>query len=185
MSYLYQAYLHSFVLNWTIDMKFYSYIKDIYFTDEVQSMAIFPQHGEINRLQHITSVAYLSYVIAKKHQLDLISTLHGAILHDLVYYDWHQADDGSHRLHGFRHPGFAAVNARLLYPKLTEKERMIILRHMWPLTLVPPNSKEGLIVSMADKYCALQEMLLSTNALYYEKFKKDLKILVLKFELLK
>ena len=37
------------------------------------------------------------------------------------------------------------------YFRLTGEERMIILRHMWPLTLVPPTSKAGYAVTCADK----------------------------------
>ena len=39
----------------------------------------------------------------------------------------------------------------------TGEERMIILRHMWPLTLVPPTSKAGYAVTCADKYCSTVE----------------------------
>ena len=49
---------------------FYDTVRDIYFSDEVQSLAQYEQHFEIDRLQHITGVAYLSYVICKKIGLD-------------------------------------------------------------------------------------------------------------------
>ena len=174
MSYLYDAYIHSFSLDEIRDAEFFSHVRDIYFTKEVQGMAIYPQHGTINRLQHITSVTYVAFVMAKRKNADIHQTLRGAVLHDLFYYDWHMADDGSHRLHGYRHPGFAAVNAKALCPTLTEKERYIILRHMWPLTLLPPNSKEGLIVSAADKYCATQEVFMSRSSAYRKKIENDI-----------
>lgn len=166
MADLQQAYIKSFSLDRTKDSDFFSYIEDLYFSDEIQGMAIYPQHGNINRLQHITSVCYLSYILAKEQGADIRQTLRGAVLHDLFYYDWHEAGDGSHRLHGYRHPGFAVKNARALYPKITEVEKNIILRHMWPLTPIPPKYKEGFIVSMADKYCATQEVLLSRMPAY-------------------
>lgn len=34
----------------------------------------------------------------------------------------------------------------------------MILRHMWPLTPIPPSSREGIVLSLADKYCASREM---------------------------
>lgn len=171
---LYKAYLHSFALNEERDADFFSHIRDIYFTDEIQGMAIYPQHGQINRLQHIMSVTYVAYVWALKSGVDVHQTLRGALLHDLFYYDWHQADDGSHRLHGYRHPGFAAVNARALCPDLTKKEESIIRRHMWPLTPTPPSSKEGFIVSGADKYCAAQEVLMSIFCSYFKRIERDI-----------
>ena len=42
---------------------------------------------------------------------------------------------------------------------LNDKEMAIIRSHMWPLTLFhPPQSKEAVVVMMADKYCAVREM---------------------------
>ena len=42
---------------------------------------------------------------------------------------------------------------------LNEKERDIILKHMFPLTVKPPRFKESYIVMLADKYCAVYETL--------------------------
>jgi uncharacterized protein len=78
-------------------------------------------------------------------------------MHDLFYYDWHE-NDWSHRPHGYRHPRFAAENAKLLCGGLDKKSEMMILRHMWPLTPIPPSSREGIVLSLADKYCASREM---------------------------
>ncbi len=36
--------------------------------------------------------------------------------------------------------------------------RLNILKHMWPLTIVPPKYKESYIVAGIDKYCALMEI---------------------------
>lgn len=170
MSDFQKAYIHSFSLNPATDKEFFSYINDVYFTDEIQGMSQYPQHGAIDRLQHITSVSYVSYILAKKYGADLRQTLRGAVLHDLFYYDWHIAGDGSHRLHGYRHPGFALKNAEKLCDDLTGIEKNIIYRHMWPLTPTPPKYKESFIVSMADKYCAFQEVLLSRIPSYADKF---------------
>ena len=79
------------------------------------------------------------------------------MLHDYFLYDWH---DKYHRdvkhLHGFYHPGIALKNALKEY-KLTEREKDIIKKHMWPLTVVPPQCREAWIVTAADKYCSLLE----------------------------
>ena len=34
---------------------------------------------------------------------------------------------------------------------------MAILRHMWPLTPIPPSTKAGYAVTFADKYCSSVE----------------------------
>ncbi len=41
--------------------------------------------------------------------------------------------------------------------ELTELEKDIIKKHMWPLTVVPPGCREAWIVTMADKWCSLLE----------------------------
>jgi len=61
-------------------------------------------------------------------------------------------------LHGFYHPGIALKNADQEY-ELTLREKDIIKKHMWPLTVVPPLCREAWIVTTADKYCSLLETL--------------------------
>ncbi len=172
MSDLFELYVRSYDITPENEPEFFSYIGDLYFTDEIQGLKRYPQHADINRLQHITSVTYLSYRLAKKKGLDVRSVCRGAILHDLFYYDWHDPD-WSHRPHGYRHPGFALKNARILTDNgLSAKEENIILRHMWPLTVVPPGSREGLLVSCCDKYCATTELLIAKGGGVARKFRR-------------
>ena len=137
----------------------------------MQSQAAFAQHSEINRLDHVRSVAFLTYIYCKEHSLDVRTATRAAIMHDLTYYDWHDGD-WSHRPHGYRHPAFAMKNAAELDPTLNEKGRFIILRHMWPLTVVPPASKEGWAVSLIDKYCAAREMLRGEIKYFARRFEE-------------
>ena len=53
-------------------------------------------------------------------------------------------------------PGRALQNARKDF-KLTIREENIILRHMFPLNVVPPMCKEAWLVCLADKICASKE----------------------------
>lgn len=156
MKKLFDLYVRSYSLTKENAPDFFEIINDIYETEEFQSMADFIQHANITRVQHIMSVAYLSYNISKEKGLDYVAATRGAMLHDLFYYDWHVPGDGSHRLHGYRHPGFALKNAKKLFT-LSETEENCIRRHMWPLTPVPPGCKESWIVCLLDKYCAHQE----------------------------
>lgn len=156
------AYRQSYCLKKDIHSDFFAAMDTLYDTDEVQGLDKFVQHADISRLQHITSVSYLSFLASRKLGLDEKATAKGAILHDLFYYDWHAKDDGSHRLHGYRHPGFALKNARILCNNtLSEKEEDIIYKHMWPLTVRLPRYPESFIVSIADKYCATLELIIS------------------------
>ena len=81
--------------------------------------------------------------------------IRGALLHDYFLYDWHNPDNG-HRLHGFSHPYTSLKNAKRDY-SITKWEADIIVKHMFPLTIVPPQTKEAWIVCLADKICAGEE----------------------------
>ncbi len=159
MTKLHEAYICSFLGREQMSPAFFECIEDLYDRPEVQGLSIYEQHLDIDRLQHITSVAYLSFLACRRLGLDYRTASRGAILHDLFYYDWREKD-ASHRLHGYRHPGFALKNARELCA-LSKKEEDIIIKHMWPLTPLLPRYPESFVVSMADKYCAAWELILS------------------------
>lgn len=106
---------------------------------------------------HSVSVAECSLGLADRLGLkvDRQSLIRGALLHDFFLYDRKKEHLPAFR-HGITHPGIALVNAREDYP-LNRTEENIILRHMFPLTPVPPACREAWIVSMADKCCAARE----------------------------
>ena len=169
MSKLYKAYLSSYRMD-TPDWDCYlKYAGEIYNTPQLQKLSQFEQHFKINRLQHIRSVAYLSFLISRKLGLDYVSTARAATMHDLFYYDWRE-DDVSHKLHGYRHPKTALKNAFYLCGTLNKKEVDIIKKHMWPLTVIPPKYLESFVVTSMDKYCATIEMIYSASPKYREKF---------------
>lgn len=117
------------------------------------------QHGNTTVYKHCVNVTLTSCKMVKyfKWQINKESLIRGALLHDYFLYDWHDKDS-SHRLHGFHHPKRALENAKKDFC-LNEIEENIILRHMFPLTLIPPSTKEAWIVCIADKWCAIVEIL--------------------------
>ena len=134
--------------------------KDILESENFRKSSGFIQHGTMTVKNHSIDVAKYSLAISKKlpiavNQRDLIR---GALLHDYFLYDWHDKNSNTEhrRLHGFYHPGIALRNASKEY-QLTAREKDIIKKHMWPLTLVPPAYREAWIVTTADKYCSLLE----------------------------
>ncbi len=173
---MHDLYKKTYALSEERDVEYFRCVGDYYYTEEFQSMKGYIQHGTIDRIQHINSVAYMSYRIAKKLKLDYYRTARGALLHDLFYYDWHDPDP-SHRLHGYYHPGFALKNARELSRKnelnLTSLEENIICRHMFPLTVVPPKFKESALVCLVDKYVAIKEMIICSSEKRSKKFFDD------------
>lgn len=119
----------------------------------------FCQHGNTAVYWHSIRVAYYSLCLAEflhltRHKEELI---YGALLHDYFLYDWHEKDK-SHRLHGFHHPRTALKNASEDFT-LSELEKNIILRHMFPLIPVPPTRMESWIVCLVDKGCSIYEII--------------------------
>ena len=117
----------------------------------------FIQHGTVSVLDHSIRVANISLMIADRFRMKVnrASLIRGVLLHDYFLYDWHKKGEG-HRLHGFRHPFSAVRKAKEDYI-ITKKEEGIIRSHMFPLVPVPPTSKEGWIVCLADKISAFNE----------------------------
>lgn len=115
------------------------------------------QHGDTTVLLHCLAVAYFSLALSKKLRLrcDRRSLIRGALLHDYFLYDWHDHDK-SHRLHGFHHASRALSNARNDL-ELNYTEEDIIAHHMFPLTPVPPHSREAALVCLVDKGCGIYE----------------------------
>ena len=89
-------------------------------------------------------------------QVNMDALVFGALLHDYFLYDWH--DGKGRHFHGFTHPECAFRNAEMDYT-LSPRVKNIIIRHMFPLTLVPPTCTEAWIVCIADKICAIEETL--------------------------
>ena len=119
------------------------------------------QHRNFSRLEHSISVAYYSYCVAQRMNLNINykELVRGCLLHDYYFYDWHDKNNAP-RLHGYVHPKIALDNAKKDVPDLTKKEQNMILSHMWPLTITKiPKSKEAVILCIADKYCATREVL--------------------------
>lgn len=50
------------------------------------------------------------------------------------------------------------MNNAVHYFGISEMEQNLILRHMWPLTPIPPRYIEGYVVLCADKFCGLAEV---------------------------
>ena len=115
------------------------------------------QHSDISVYKHCISVAYTSVELADRlaWNVNRRELIRGALLHGYFLYDWHEKNAG-HRFHGFIHAGRALQNARKDF-KLTIREENIILRHMFPLNVVPPMCKEAWLVCLADKICASKE----------------------------
>lgn len=118
----------------------------------------FFQHGTCSVYKHSVSVALESISIADRLgvHVDYKSLVRGALLHDYFLYDWHTHKNKIPFTHGFTHPFTALKNAKEDF-NLSRREIDIITHHMFPLIPLPPLTKEGWIVCLADKLCAVHE----------------------------
>lgn len=137
--------------------EFEEIISDLVKNETVQKMKNYKQHYETTCFEHCKMVAYYCYLICKKYKLDYVSATRAGMLHDLFLYNWRVRENGRKGLHAFTHPKTALENASKLF-NLNEKERDIILKHMWPVTFFSiPKYKESFIITFVDKYCAIKE----------------------------
>ncbi|MBQ2504925.1 MAG: HD domain-containing protein [Erysipelotrichaceae bacterium] len=142
--------------------EFHSHIDELLSDSRVRKMDDFLAHGKISVLTHSVNVAKTAYILNRDLKLgcDLKTLLRGALLHDYYLYDWHDARIfvNVFQMHGFTHPKIARDNAVKDFGVDFETQK-VIESHMWPLTFRSfPSSKEAFVVCMADKLCALKEM---------------------------
>lgn len=137
---------------------FFSLVKDIITTDEFQKMKTYKHHVNCNLFRHSLRVAYLCYKHHIKHKMkiDIKEFVQGALLHDYYLYDLH-GDNRKHKFHWFKHPRIALNRALEKYPDLTKTQQDMILRHMFPITPIPPRTKAGWIVCHYDKVAAVND----------------------------
>ena len=133
---------------------FIATISDIMNNETVLEMKNYRQHFETSCYDHCLTVAYYNYIICKKFGWDYVSCARASMLHDLFLYDWRKPRQDGKGLHAFSHPRTAYENASKIF-NLNKKEKDIILKHMWPLTIVPPRYKESFLITLTDKFSAI------------------------------
>jgi len=149
------------------DEKFIKICKPFMEHEEFIKMKGIKHHNE-SVFEHVVDVAYRSYKIALKLNLDTKATIRGALLHDFYLYKFNKRmrirllfDSFSHAVN---HPKIALENSKK-YFKVNDKESNIILSHMFPIRI--PRYREAWVVTFVDKYLAVHE--------YYLNFKKLIK----------
>ena len=140
------------------NQEFSNIIEELVTNETVQEMKKYRQHYETTCFDHCYMVSYYCYLICKKYNLDYISATRAGMLHDLFLYDWRVRQPDRKGLHAFTHGKLACENASKLFD-LNQKEKDMIITHMWPVTMKFPTSIEGFILTFVDKYCATSETL--------------------------
>lgn len=136
-------------------LEFISIVADITKEPEYQKLKNYTHHHATTRYQHCLNVAWYTYIWCKASGLDYISAARGAMLHDFFVYDWRSEQPIKGR-HSAVHPKIALENAKK-YFEVNEVMEDVIINHMWPNTIRPPRTPEGMVITVADKYCATLE----------------------------
>ncbi len=151
--------MKNFFNKFNIDnQEFLTIIDELVNNETVKEMKKYRQHYETTCFDHCYMVSYYCYLICKKYNLDYISATRAGMLHDLFLYDWRVRQPDRKGLHAFTHGKLACENASKLFD-LNQKEKDMIITHMWPVTMKFPTSIEGFILTFVDKYCATSETL--------------------------
>ena len=132
--------------------------KEILASDNMNREKRFIQHANVSTYEHSIGVATMSLTLAAifRVKVDKVSLVRGALLHDFFLYDWHDKT-AMPKAHAYLHPLIAFDNAKKEF-RLNAIEKNIIQAHMFPLSIVMPKYKESWIVVMADKICAMNEI---------------------------
>jgi uncharacterized protein len=150
-----------FLGEYLMNKKIIEHGKEILDSENYESLKDYIQHGHVSVHEHSLRVAETSLRIhdflEKMHiQMNERALVRGALLHDFFLYDWHDKKP-ERRIHGFTHPHTALHNAQKEF-WLSEREKDIISKHMFPLTITKvPKYREAWVVSAADKWCSVIE----------------------------
>lgn len=125
---------------------------------KVLEMKNYKHHG-ITRYEHSLNVAYYTYKITKKLNMNYYSATKAAMLHDFFLNEV-ENENGIKKLQD--HPKYAVKNAEK-YFDINDLERDIIRSHMFPVEPKVPRYKESWIVDMVDDYVAIKERGKSTT----------------------
>ena len=106
--------------------EFYNIVEDILNHDKFLLLRD-EKHHRLNRYDHSLRVAYKTYKISKKFNLDSVEITRAALLHDFFIKD----DLNYPGISMFTHPKVAANNSKI-YFNINNKQKNIIETHKFP-----------------------------------------------------
>lgn len=114
----------------------------------------------------VTSIL-ICYVLKKLNiRVSISAVVVGSLCHDLGILGRNEKYSSNKECRR-EHPKESVEIARELVKELPEKTEDIIERHMWPIgQSKAPNSIEGAVVSVADKYNAVKDIIKGSEGIY-------------------
>ena len=142
-----------------MDDEYYYIVNEILDNEEFRKRLEYHHHENRSVYTHCLTVSINSYKIAKKLHLDYRSAAIGGLLHDFYYEDWqtNKKKVSFFKMHGFVHAKEALDNSKKFFPEyIDDKTSDIIVKHMFPLTVLPPKYAEGWIITFVDKVVSME-----------------------------
>jgi uncharacterized protein len=153
-------------------------ILQIFDNEEFRKRKRFIAHGKTSVFKHSIAVTEFAILrIAPFFRLtedEKMSLVVACLLHDFYPKQWGKSPKITllayikklilRDMHGFQHGKWAVENAKLHFPVLMEDRKIVdaITHHMFPLTL-PPSSRIGWILTIADKVVSIREISLNAQ----------------------
>lgn len=151
------------------DKEFLDIVSPILNNKEFDARKNWKHHEHCSLYEHCLIVSYLSYEICKKRGFNYHDAAIGGLLHDFYYSPWQDHLDEKvpfFKQHGFVHAREALRHSYEVFPELMNARiANIILRHMFPLNVIPPKYKEGWVITYVDKKVSL-DVVLDVKAIY-------------------
>lgn len=146
-----------------IRLELWQYGGEILKSDQFE-LAMGQKHHRVTSVgEHTLRVAASSlrvcHVLERMHVgTDTRCIVQGALCHDLGILGRDEKYRNKRECYR-KHPGDSVAVARELIPDIDAKTEHIIGRHMWPLGGRRPQTREEVIVSVADKYASVKDIL--------------------------
>lgn len=137
------------------DEEYLATVSDILDNSEFNKIDMIEHHG-ISRLEHSMKVSYYSYKLSKVFKLNSIDVARGGLLHDFFLCD-NERSDKEMLKDTFTHPKRALKKASETF-ELNEKEKNIIVSHMFPFCTSIPVYGESWLVNLTDKVIGAYEL---------------------------
>ena len=138
------------------DFEYVDIVSDIINNEEFLKLKFY-RHHDNTRLDHCLKVSYNAYKFAQKFNLDYKAAARAGLLHDFFYGDLRYINVIERKYMLNAHPYFAYYNASKIF-KLNEKEKDMILSHMFPISYEVPRYKESILLDLVDDLEALKEV---------------------------
>ncbi len=132
--------------------EFNEIIRNYVIHPKFQETKLYTHHGH-TRYEHSLRVAYYTYKVTKKLHLNYKEATVAALLHDFFLDEVIEEKSYSRMRH---HPKIALKNATK-YFDINEKQKDMIVTHMFPITLTPPSYLEGWLLDIIDDIISIYE----------------------------